>query len=76
MAAVSRGPYRFLRHPNYVAVVFEIAALPLLLGAWPVSLFFSVVNAWILRVRIRCENAALHTHCDPTGRYGSDPVPS
>ncbi|MEU7722879.1 isoprenylcysteine carboxyl methyltransferase family protein [Streptomyces tibetensis] len=56
---VGTGPYRFLRHPNYVAVVVEIAALPLVHGAWLSALVFTVANAWLLTVRIRCENAAL-----------------
>ncbi|MEU1320102.1 isoprenylcysteine carboxyl methyltransferase family protein [Streptomyces tibetensis] len=56
---VATGPYRFLRHPNYVAVVVEIAALPLVHGAWLSALVFTVANAWLLTVRIRCENAAL-----------------
>ncbi|MEU4465932.1 isoprenylcysteine carboxylmethyltransferase family protein [Streptomyces sp. NPDC024017] len=56
---VGTGPYRFLRHPNYVAVVVEIAALPLVHGAWLSALAFTAANAWLLAVRIRCENAAL-----------------
>ncbi|MFJ8596902.1 isoprenylcysteine carboxyl methyltransferase family protein [Streptomyces sp. NPDC093598] len=56
---VGSGPYRFLRHPNYVAVVVEIAALPLVHGAWLSALVFTAANAWLLAVRIRCENAAL-----------------
>jgi methyltransferase len=56
---VTRGPYRFLRHPNYVAVVLELAAVPLLHGAWVTAVLFSLGNAWLLRVRIRSEEAAL-----------------
>ena len=58
---VSRGPYRFLRHPNYVAVVLEGVALPLVHTAWITALVFSVANAALLRTRIRVENAALKT---------------
>ncbi|HJT15456.1 MAG TPA: isoprenylcysteine carboxylmethyltransferase family protein [Dongiaceae bacterium] len=54
---VRRGPYRFLRHPNYLVVVLEIALLPLALGAWPLALGFSIVNALVLGWRIRTENA-------------------
>ena len=54
---VRKGPYRFLRHPNYVVVVLEIALLPLALGSWPLSLGFSIVNAILLAWRIRAENA-------------------
>jgi methyltransferase len=56
---VDRGPYRWLRHPNYVAVVLEGIALPLVHTAWVTALVFTVVNAGLLRVRISSENAAL-----------------
>ncbi|MEV4334658.1 isoprenylcysteine carboxyl methyltransferase family protein [Streptomyces sp. NPDC049597] len=56
---VDAGPYRLLRHPNYVAVVVEITALPLVHSAWLSALVFTVANAVLLTVRIRCENAAL-----------------
>lgn len=56
---VTRGPYRFLRHPNYVAVVVEGIALPLVHTAWVTAAAFTVANAAVLRVRIRCEEAAL-----------------
>ncbi|MFI0897525.1 isoprenylcysteine carboxyl methyltransferase family protein [Streptomyces sp. NPDC020983] len=56
---VDRGPYRVLRHPNYLAVVVEGAALPLVHGAWLTALCFSLANAALLVVRLRCENAAL-----------------
>lgn len=54
-----RGPYRHLRHPNYVAVVTEGLALPLVHTAWLSALVFSLLNAVLLRVRIRTEEAAL-----------------
>lgn len=56
---VERGPYRVLRHPNYVAVVAEGAALPLVHSAWVTALGFTVLNLALLRVRIGCEDAAL-----------------
>lgn len=59
LALVTAGPYRFLRHPNYVAVVAEGVALPLVHTAWVTASVFTVLNAWLLSVRIRCENAAL-----------------
>ncbi len=55
---VRRGPYRFLRHPNYTIVALEIAVLPLAFGAWEIALAFSLMNAAVLWVRIRAENAA------------------
>ena len=56
---VRGGPYRFLHHPNYVAVVLEGIALPLVHTAWITAVCFTVANAWLLAVRIRVENAAL-----------------
>src|SRR3712207_5516270 len=58
---VSGGPYRWLRHPNYVAVVVEGFALPLVHSAWVTALAFTVLNALLLRVRLRVENEALST---------------
>ncbi|MFJ1598815.1 isoprenylcysteine carboxyl methyltransferase family protein [Streptomyces sp. NPDC088261] len=58
---VTGGPYRWFRHPNYVAVVAEGIALPLVHTAWTTALVFTVLNAWLLTVRIRCENRALDT---------------
>jgi methyltransferase len=56
---VRRGPYRWLHHPNYVAVVVEGFALPLVHTAWVTAIGFTLANAAVLRVRIRVENAAL-----------------
>ena len=58
-APVTGGPYRFVRHPNYVAVIAEVLALPLVHGAWLTALAFSLGNAGLLRVRIRAEEQAL-----------------
>ncbi len=59
MTIVRTGPYRWFRHPNYVAVVLEGLALPLVHGAWLTALLFTVLNAGVLTVRIRTENRAL-----------------
>ncbi len=56
---VRRGPYAVLTHPNYVAVVVEGAALPLVHSAWVTAVVFSLLNAALLAVRIRTEDAAL-----------------
>jgi methyltransferase len=58
---VSRGPYRLLRHPNYVAVVLEGAALPLVHSAWATATVFTVLNAALLARRIQVEEQALTT---------------
>ncbi|HZC37487.1 MAG TPA: isoprenylcysteine carboxylmethyltransferase family protein [Sphingomicrobium sp.] len=56
---VTRGPYRFVNHPNYVVVIGEIAVLPLVFGLWQIALIFTVLNAAVLTIRIREENRAL-----------------
>jgi methyltransferase len=56
---VAGGPYRFLRHPNYLAVITEILALPLVHTAWLTAAVFSILNGLLLRVRIRAEEEAL-----------------
>lgn len=58
---VRKGPYRWLRHPNYAIVAAEIALLPLAFGAWTVAVVFSVANALLLSYRIRLEEAARAT---------------
>jgi methyltransferase len=58
-ALVTKGPYRFLSHPNYAIVVGEIAALPLAFGMPLYAAIFSVLNGIILFVRIRAENTCL-----------------
>jgi len=55
---VKAGPFRYLRHPNYLAVVLELAALPLVHTAWGTALAFSAADAVLLRVRIRAEERA------------------
>ena len=56
---ISGGPYRLVPHPNYVAVVAEGIALPLVHTAWITALVFTVLNAALLTTRISIENAAL-----------------
>lgn len=56
---VREGPYRWLHHPNYVAVVAEGFALPLVHTAWLTALAFTLANAVVLRARLRVENSAL-----------------
>ena len=56
---VRSGPYRWFAHPNYVAVIVEGAALPLVGSAWITAACFTVLNAVLLTVRIRCEIGAL-----------------
>lgn len=61
MPAIQNGPYRWLKHPNYVAVVIEGFALPMVGFAWRTALIFSFLNAFVLTARLKSENAALAT---------------
>ncbi|GGE07292.1 hypothetical protein GCM10011571_05670 [Marinithermofilum abyssi] len=57
---VMRGPYRWLRHPNYVVVMVELLCLPLLLGAVYTAVAVTVINSWLLlTIRIPAEERAL-----------------
>ncbi|HET9227572.1 MAG TPA: isoprenylcysteine carboxyl methyltransferase family protein [Thermoanaerobaculia bacterium] len=56
---ITGGPYRWLRHPNYLAVVLEILSLPLVHTAWLTALAFSLLDGILLRVRIRAEEEGL-----------------
>ncbi len=67
------GPYRFVRHPNYLAVLVEGIALPLIHTAWLTAVVMTVLNAILLRARIRCEEAALERYCGYEGRFAGTP---
>ena len=53
------GPFRLVRHPNYLVVIGEIAVLPLAFGLWEVALAFSIANGIVLWIRIGAEERAL-----------------
>ncbi|MBA3264933.1 MAG: isoprenylcysteine carboxyl methyltransferase family protein [Nocardioidaceae bacterium] len=67
---VRHGPFRWLRHPNYLAVVAEGAALPLIHTAWVTAIAFTLLNAVLLRVRISCEESALAQLTDGASTVG------
>jgi methyltransferase len=56
---IASGPYRFIRHPNYLVVILEFACLPLIGGAYTTAALFSVLNCLVLRKRIRDEESLL-----------------
>ena len=56
---VTGGPFRFLRHPNYLAVAVEVAALPVACGAWATAVVCTALNGVLMAVRIPCEETAL-----------------
>jgi len=60
---IAGGPYRYLRHPNYLAVALELLSLPLIFNAWITALAATLLNAWLLlTVRIPAEEKALSTY--------------
>ncbi len=65
---VRRGPFRFVRHPNYWVVCAEIAVLPLAFGDWPVALVWSILNALLLRHRIKVESETLRARTNADAR--------
>jgi methyltransferase len=59
LSRIRSGPYRFLKHPNYVVVALETVFLPLIFGSWRTALLFSILNLSMMSVRIRVKNEAL-----------------
>ena len=72
-APVTGGPYRYLRHPNYLAVIFEVAALPLVHTAWLTAIVVSGLNLWLLIHRISVEEKALGEASDYRRAFGDRP---
>jgi methyltransferase len=72
MPRVTTGPYRYLNHPNYVAVVLEIAAIPMLVGAWRTALLCTIANgALLLLVRIPAEERVLKNQHLSSGKVAT-----
>lgn len=65
---IQKGPYRYLRHPNYFIVALEIVLIPLLFQAYVTLILFTILNAWMLSVRIPLEEKAL---ADVTNDYSN-----
>jgi methyltransferase len=59
LGVVTRGPYRFVRHPNYVAVFVELAALPLVHGAYLTAIAGTLLHVAVLRRRVGLEESVL-----------------
>ena len=62
LGVVASGPYRFVRHPNYVAVFLELACLPLVQGAWLTAALGSALHVLVLHRRVLLEEAVLFAH--------------
>ena len=71
--AVDRGIFAYLRHPNYLGVILEIAALPLIHSAYLTAIVFSIANGVLLYMRIRAEEQALREGSDYDARLGAQP---
>ena len=67
---ITDGPYKYLSHPNYVIVALEGLALPLTHNAYLTAAAFTILNAGLMWVRIRCEEAALQELCTPQTTEG------
>ena len=61
---VNSGIYKYLRHPNYLGVIIEIFALPMIFGCWITAVLFSIGNAIVLYIRIGAEERALQSVSD------------
>ncbi len=58
-APVTSGPYCFMRHPNYLAIVIQMICVPMIYGCWRTTIVFSAGDVIMLRVRIKAEESAL-----------------
>jgi methyltransferase len=72
-SVIRAGPYRWIRHPNYLAVGLEGLAVPLIHGALLTAIGFTLLNAWLLAGRVRLEERALEQHCGYGGTFGATP---
>lgn len=70
MPVVTGGPFRWVRHPNYSAVLVETFALPMVHTAWLTAVVFTLANSLLLRARITVEERALRQYCDYDAQFG------
>jgi methyltransferase len=73
IGVVTGGPFRYIRHPNYVAVFSELAALPLVHSAWLTAALGTAAHVWVLYHRIRTEEATLLAHPEYRVRMAARP---
>jgi methyltransferase len=67
---IAKGPYRFMRHPNYTVVSLELFVIPLIFGAFFTAALFTILNILMLRVRIPAEEKALMELTDYEKSHG------
>ena len=70
---VDEGPYRWVRHPNYVAVFVELLALPLVHTAWITAAVGGLAHVFVLRIRIAAEDRVLLASPEYAARMGGKP---
>ena len=73
IGVVSTGPYEWIRHPNYLAVILELASLPLIHTAWITAIWATAANAWILKSRLSAEDAMLMSNTEYRNVMGAKP---
>lgn len=73
LGVVTAGPYRFVRHPNYVAVFVELLALPLVHTAWVTALLGAALHTFVLRRRLALEESVLNTDLAYRAQMGDKP---
>lgn len=66
---VKKGPYRFIKHPNYFIVSLEFLIIPFMFQAYMTALIFTFLNIWILSIRIPLEEKALTAQTDYGGAF-------
>jgi methyltransferase len=73
IGVISSGPYRWVRHPNYVAVFIEMLAIPTIYGAWWTLLATTIAHILVLRLRVRSEEAVLLSNPEYLAAMGPKP---
>jgi methyltransferase len=73
LGVVTRGPFQWIRHPNYAAVFVELLALPLVYGAWITAFAGAAIHAWVLYHRVRHEETMLMSHAEYRALMGKKP---
>ena len=78
MPVVTSGPYRYVRHPNWLGVILEIASLPLVHSAYITAITFSLANAWLMSHRMKTEERALSENSNYVAAFADRPrfIPS
>ncbi|GGA61660.1 isoprenylcysteine carboxyl methyltransferase family protein [Ornithinibacillus halotolerans] len=61
VALIKKGPYKYVKHPNYIIVAVELFVIPMLFGAYVTAVIFPILHIMLLRIRIPAEEKALAT---------------